>query len=179
MYFITICCKGHKQLLGQVVGDDARDVPNVALNNYGKIVEQQIRMMDSKYYNVFIDKYIVMPNHVHFILTVSSTSIEEYDKNIRVGFYGVTQAGTGTSQASSPTKETNKTELRGSLYRQHEIVPKFISLLKRLINCQIGTNIWQRGYYDHIIRNEDDYRNIYQYIENNPAHWAEDKYYIG
>ncbi|MBR2582985.1 MAG: transposase [Oscillospiraceae bacterium] len=65
----------------------------------------------------------------------------------------------GTSRASAPT------------------LSDAVGALKRLVNREAGRNIWQRGYYEHVIRNEHDYREIWEYIENNPAKWAEDRYY--
>ena len=59
----------------------------------------------------------------------------------------------GVSQASRPTKSE---------------VAKFVSLLKRYCNKEYGENIWQTSYNDHIIRNEKDYIEAIQYIENNP-----------
>ncbi|MGN1004614.1 MAG: transposase [Oscillospiraceae bacterium] len=53
-----------------------------------------------------------------------------------------------------------------------------IGQLKRHVAKQIGQPIWQRSFYDHIIRNEDDYRTIWEYIANNPAKWTEDRFYI-
>ena len=170
-YFITICCRDRKALLSKIVGGDACDAPRVALSKCGMIVRQYLRKMDQQYDNIFIDHSVIMPNHIHLILIVSSTDDpSEYDKNVRVGYFG-------TSQASSPTNSDTRKILSSSEHRQHEIVPKFVSLLKRYINRDVGYNIWQRGYYDHIIRNEDDYRNTWHYISNNPAHWAEDLYY--
>ncbi len=52
-----------------------------------------------------------------------------------------------------------------------------IRSFKTLVSKQIGTSIWQRSFYDHVIRNEEDYLHIWQYIDNNPAKWAEDEYY--
>ena len=57
-------------------------------------------------------------------------------------------------------------------------VPNLIRSFKVLVSKEIGQSIWQRSFYDHIIRDEDDYLNHLQYIENNPAKWSEDKYYI-
>ena len=170
-YFITICCRDRKQILSKIVGGDACDAPRVVLSRYGRIVDHYMRQMDQQYDNIFIDHSVIMPNHIHLILIVSSADSSEYSNDVRVGYFG-------TSQASSPTVPHARKELSPSVYRQHEIVPKFVSLLKRFINREIGYNIWQRGYYDHIIRNEDDYRNTWLYISNNPACWAEDQYYI-
>lgn len=67
----------------------------------------------------------------------------------------------GTSGAPSPT---------------NEIVPQYVSMLKRFINKDIGFNIFQRSYYDHIIRNQKEYIAISKYIHNNPIKWDVDEY---
>ena len=54
----------------------------------------------------------------------------------------------------------------------------FIGTLKRFVNKDCGKNIFQRSFYDHIISDEKDYLRICEYIENNPAKWAEDKYFV-
>ena len=68
----------------------------------------------------------------------------------------------GTSWAPSPTN--NKISLA-------------VSTLKRFVNKETGYNVFQRSFYDHVIRNENDYREIWEYIENNPAKWLEDELY--
>ena len=62
--------------------------------------------------------------------------------------------------------------------RQNQKIPLLISAFKRLSAKEIGSGIWQRGYYDHIIRNEKDYLTTWQYIADNPAKWIYDDYYI-
>lgn len=57
-------------------------------------------------------------------------------------------------------------------------VPNLIRSFKVLVSKEIGQSIWQRSFYDHIIRDEEDYLNHLRYIEDNPAKWSEDKYYI-
>lgn len=69
----------------------------------------------------------------------------------------------GTSRAPSPT---------------NAMIPHVVSTLKRFCNREIGANIFQRSYHDHIIRNEMDYKKIWEYIDNNPARWKEDCFYI-
>ncbi len=68
----------------------------------------------------------------------------------------------GTSKAPSPTNGK---------------IPHYVGTLKRFCNKEIGENVFQRSYHDHIIRNETDYRKIYEYIESNPSKWQEDSYY--
>lgn len=71
----------------------------------------------------------------------------------------------------------DKIVLRENDERTNKIIPKFISLFKRSCNHEIGYNIWQRSYYDHVLRNYQDYRCTWLYIDNNPARWTEDEYY--
>ena len=56
-------------------------------------------------------------------------------------------------------------------------IPKFVSSLKRFTNKACNCVLWQNGYHDHIVRDESDFLRIWQYIDNNPAVWLEDKYY--
>lgn len=58
------------------------------------------------------------------------------------------------------------------------IIPAMVSTFKRLTNKEIGNKIWQRNYYEHVIRNEREYIEIIQYINNNPINWNKDKYFI-
>lgn len=71
----------------------------------------------------------------------------------------------------SPTENGDKT-------RANEIIPKLISSLKRYTNKQAVIDLWQRSYYDHIIRTQNDYDKIWKYIDTNPLKWELDKYYM-
>ena len=62
-------------------------------------------------------------------------------------------------------------EMEKSDKPSQEIIPRVIAVFKRLVNKEINRNIFQRNYYDHIVRNEKDYETISQYIEDNPANW--------
>lgn len=81
-YFITICVKNRKELLSKIiVGDDAYIVPKNQISNYGSICDKYINNINNKYENVTVDKYVIMPNHIHLIIFLH-----------------------GTMKASSPTK---------------------------------------------------------------------------
>ena len=84
-YFITICTKDKKCLLGKIVGDVAFDVPKNILTDYGKIVDKYIKSSE-KINGVFIDKYVIMPNHIHMIVVIQNC-----------------YADSGSSQAPNPT----------------------------------------------------------------------------
>ena len=80
-YFLTICVKDRKQLLSKIVGDDAYIVPQNNLSEIGLICDKYINNINIKYENVTVDKYVIMPNHIHLIIFLH-----------------------GTMRASSPTK---------------------------------------------------------------------------
>lgn len=142
-YFITICTKEHKCILSRIVGDGVLDVPKSVLTKHGEIAKNQLDTMSSFYDDIVIDKYVIMPNHIHLLLSVFSVGI-------------------GSSGTPTPTNEK---------------VAMFISTFKRFCNKQYNNNIWQRSYYDHIIRDDKDYQVRWQYIDDNPIRWLNDKYY--
>ena len=142
-YFITICVKERHELLGKIVGDGVLDVPRNQLSEYGAIVEKYINAIDKTYENISVDKYIIMPNHIHMILFVSDSK-------------------SGTSRTPSPT---------------NAVIPSIISTFKRFANKEYGVSLFQRSYYDHIIRNEKEYLKIWQYIDTNPQTWQNDCFY--
>ncbi len=140
-YFVTISVKERKKILCDIVGDGVYDIPKTILSPCGKIVEKYIQKMNSQYNNVCIDKFIIMPNHIHLIIKISN------DNDVLCGM----------SQAPYPTANA--------------IIPKFVSLFKRYCNREYGENIFQRSFHDHIIRNQKDYEEVWEYIENNPKSW--------
>ena len=87
--------------------------------------------------NVFVDKYVIMPNHIHLIIVIK-----------------------GGRAMHAPT------------------VSNIIGQMKSFVTKRVGIPIWQKSFYDHIIRDEADYLRIAEYMENNPAKWAEDKYFV-
>ena len=75
-YFITICTKNREELLSEIcpnVGDDAHIVPNNRLTDYGKICEKYINNINEKYNDATVDKYVIMPNHIHLIIFLHGT----------------------------------------------------------------------------------------------------------
>ena len=118
-YFITICTHNRKCILSKIVGDGVLDVPQNKLTKYGKIAQEYINRMSVFYDNISVDKYIIMPNHIHLLLLVSNEKKKsEY----------------GTPGTSSPT---------------NFIVAHFVSTFKRFCNREYGENVWQRSYHDH------------------------------
>jgi len=148
-YFITICSWKRECLFGEVLDGIMR------LNQYGQIVEKEWLQTEIIRINVKLDVFVVMPNHIHGIFV-----IDDY--------------GRGTLQRA-PTKEQFGKPVSNS-------IPTIIRLLKSATTKQIneirntpGHPIWQRNYYVHIIRNENELSHIREYIINNPFQWAVDE----
>ncbi len=73
-YFITICVKARKELLSEIiVGDDAHIVPTNKLSYYGSVCDKYINNINIRYENVAVDKYVIMPNHIHLIIFLHGT----------------------------------------------------------------------------------------------------------
>ena len=142
-YYITVCTKDKQHILGHSVGGGVLDAPYVRLSKYGAMVRDALLEMDTFYDDITINHYVVMPNHIHFILSICGEG--------------------GPSRTPAPTNAR---------------LPAFLSAWKRLTNKKAGFPIWQRGYYDHVIRNEADYLRIWQYMDENPVRWTEDEYYF-
>ena len=176
-YFITICVKDRNEILARIVGDahlgvphteigdahpgvphtgigDAHPgvprtgigdahlgVPRAELNEIGKMVKQHIDNISSHYATVQIDKYVIMPNHIHMIVVITD----------------------GTPGCASPTKST---------------LAKTANAFKSLTSRRFGESMWQRGYWEHIIRNDEEYRRIWKYIDENPIKWMEDCFFV-
>ena len=143
-YFITICTHNKSKILCNIVGDGALDVPQIDLSPIGEIVEKYIKSTNN-IKNITVDKYVIMPNHIHLLLLVKNDHIN------------------GTSRVPSPT---------------NNIISHTVSTFKRFVNKEIGENIFQRSFHDHIIRDESDYLKIWNYIDSNPSKRNEDCFYL-
>ena len=138
-YFITICTKDRKRILSQIVGTPLPGCPqevHTELLWYGQIAERSIRQMDAFYEHLSVTKYVIMPDHIHFLITLHNG-----------------HPGTGV-----PTRTS--------------MIARFVGTFKRFCNKEYGENIWQSRYYDHVVRNQQDYNEIWEYIDNNPRKWA-------
>lgn len=191
MYFITICTHNREHLLGEIVGarctcpntynkypntysctcsdainqmccDKNKEIePKIILNELGKIVEKEILNTNKMRKNINIEEFVIMPNHIHFIVEI----LDDFE----IFKQGHVQRAPTVEKFGKPTKNT---------------IPTIVRLLKSTITKQInvirkmdGIPVWQRNYYENIIRNEGTYLKVSEYIKNNPLKWEEDKYF--
>ncbi len=143
-YFITICTEHRREILSRIVGVDVLGDPvSVELLPHGTVADKYINPFNEYYDNIHVDEYVIMPNHIHLLLSVSES---------------------GSPRTSTPTRQT-------------ATVSHFVSTFKRFCNKEYGKNIWQRGFYDHVIRCQEEYTEIQKYISENPTRWHYDKPY--
>ncbi len=155
-YFVTLCTRGRVCLFGEIVVDAMR------LNAYGEIVQEEwFRSAEiRREIALFSDEFIVMPNHIHGIVRI----VESPDTHV---------------EATCPTVgATGRSPLRGPAKRSlASFVAGFKSAATKRINEHRGTpgaTIWQRNYYEHIIRHGESLNRIRAYILNNPLQWHSD-----
>ena len=129
-YFITICTANRENIFWSDCRGELCSPANIPLSNIGIIVNNEIQKLNSVYDTIRVDKYCIMPDQIHFIISITP------DDSGRTQF--------------APT------------------ISRVIKQFKGSITKQVGRPIWQKSFYDHGIRNQQDYNEIWQYIENNP-----------
>jgi REP element-mobilizing transposase RayT len=147
-YFVTICTQGRECLFGDIVDGEMR------LNDTGRIVADEWIKTAEIRDEIELDEWVVMPNHFHGILVLIANvgAIHESPLHMTVS------------------------------QRRNMAVPKIIGRFKMLSSKRInelrqspGAKLWQRNYWEHIVRNETELNRIREYIHNNPAQWEMDK----
>jgi len=145
-YFVTIVTWQRECLFGKI------EQGRMGLNEIGEIVREEWERTAVVRQNVELGEYVIMPNHVHGILVFVDD-------------------GVGATRRVAPTSQTLQSGSLGAIMAQFKsIVTKRINGLQNVS----GRPIWQRNYYEHIIRNEPEMDRITRYIESNPLRWMED-----
>ena len=148
-YFVTICAQGRALLFGEIRGDE------MELNDAGQMLVSQWQALPQRFPNVRLDAFVVMPNHVHGIIVLVDANTSHDD--------------VGATLVVAPSLG--------------DVVGAYKSLTTveytRGVNASGWTpfngRLWQRNYYEHVVRNEAALDDIRQYIIHNPAKWAEDE----
>ena len=149
-YFVTICTHEKRCFLSEITVGAIHESPAVHLTDAGVIVQGILSYLPQRYSNLTVDHSVIMPNHIHLLLRITE------DRAIR----------------ESPLREDGRRSL----------LDKAVGFLKMNSSREIHTlfpdlSVWQRSYHEHVIRSEADYREIWEYIDTNPARWSEDRYY--
>ncbi len=154
LYYSTICVKNRVNLFGHIAGGE------MVLNEYGKIVGKCWQGIPDHFHDVLIDEFVVMPNHTHGILLIRNESFVGARHAVPLPDATIRKFGKPIAR-SLPT-----------------IIRSFKSAVTRQINeyrLTPGATVWQRNYYEHIIRNQEELDRIRKYIVDNPKKWAMDR----
>lgn len=155
-FFVTICTNDKKKLLCDIVGNDALVVPS-ELGKYVIDCWENIAKLNN---NIEIIKYIMMPNHIHGIISIKNYDYKQNDDGIvndkKYGF--------------EITERRGRRSLQG-------LIKDFKSVTTRIYKKEFGgkESLWQKSYYDEIIKCDEHFQYAWQYIDENPRNWNEDK----
>lgn len=186
LYFVTICCADKRHLFGKIVG------AQFIASTLGSLVKENIEKIPSYYNDVEILNHVVMPNHIHMVISISTTPV------------GTRFIASEASEASKAPESQQNTEFAeppqklGCLRQSRHEAPEsqdfhhnsrlasVVGAFKagvtrqaraRQIPSQSGNpKIWQQRFHEYIIRSERAYTNIMNYIDNNVANWHNDTF---
>jgi len=153
-YYITIVAYGREWVFGEIVNGEIR------LNQFGAIVRDEWEKSAQIRAEIELGAYVIMPNHFHAVVIITARP----------------EDGTGDRPVApttvAPTANGPRPQSIGALMAGFKS-----SVTKRIneIRKTPGIPVWQRNYYEHIIRNDEEHNRIHLYIEANPANWQEDK----
>ena len=162
LYFITICCENKVHRFGKIKNDE------MVLNENGTIANNEWFKLLNRYPNFELDVFQIMPNHMHGIISLKNVgatiSVAQNTENPMENIPSQHWAGASPAPTISDIVGAYKSLVANGclkLYKsENKIMGKF----------------WQRNYYEHIIRNENAYHTISNYIINNPEKWNDDKF---
>ncbi len=161
-YFVTICTQNRECLFGNIcVGAGPRACPEMVLLDAGRMITSVWQQIPSHYPGNDVNEFVVMPNHIHGIIIIVGTS-----KN------GQSELPGGRPQGVAPTGLS----LSDVVHRFKTMTTKqYTDGVKQSGWQPYYGKLWQRSYYEHVIRDEDELNEVRQYISTNPLKWALDR----
>jgi len=147
LYYITICIQNRICLLGKITDK------KMILNDAGKMIEKWYFEMENKYPNTKCREYVVMPNHIHFIIEILDDGDIDVHRE-KMDAHGTDMVGW------FKTMTTNE----------------YIRMVKTKNWPRFNKRLWQLRYWDWVVRGKNDYARISNYIRNNPAQWEENQF---
>ena len=186
LYFITICCQDRASLFGAIKNGE------MIFNEYGQIAFNEWVKTPTLRTNVELGEFVIMPNHIHGIIRLLDRGESHSPENESVGKTpqrdnselhspdNMELYSPDNNESHSPENEgvCKTPQLRSPSQTIGSIVRGYKSSVTKQLNLlNIDCVVWQRNYYEHIIRDECAYQNISAYIINNPSKWTADKFY--
>ena len=175
-YFVTVCVQDTQHLLGEVVDGEMN------LNEAGQIVRRAWRNLPSRFPSVLLDEHVVMPNHFHGIIHIVGAGLAP-PKQSKVGAGPAPPKQSNVGAGLAPPREGDAgiaPTAKVTASRAPTLVDTvrvFKSTAARAVNVLLqrqGRRLWQRDYFEHIIRSDRELEIIREYIRTNPQRWATD-----
>jgi len=156
LYFVTLCVQNRLRLFGEIVDSE------MLLNQAGEYAQTCWLEIPKHFSNVNLHEFVIMPNHIHGIIEI-------------VGAKNFLPSNVNTSRDYPQNKAKDISPLHGTSKTIGSIVRGFkIGVTKWCRHHTDIYNVWQRNYYEHIIRDFNDYGRIVDYIQDNPSNWPQD-----
>ena len=193
-YYVTICTQDRVERFGDVSDDE------MVLNDAGEIVDEEWNLIPARYGHVVLDKYQVMPNHMHGIVQIVGSANGENKSfgngNVGTGLVPVLNNADktdGTVPGDADKTDENTSEMVVAAYKRtgtrpvptplYNIIGTFKSITQNDYADGVRNNgwlpfrkrLWQLRFHDHIIRNEKELNRIRKYIMDNPKTWSDDE----
>lgn len=176
-YFITICTAKRAHFFGQITNG------KMELSEQGKMANQYWLEIPDHFSFVFLDEFVVMPNHMHGIIIINKP-VNNDNNYISDGSDGSNvETGHALSlQPQQPAKsESGKQPHRRFRNQGKNTISSMVGSYKSAVTKKCNENNfpfgWQSRFHDHIIRDNDEFNRIRNYIANNPANWEQDKFF--
>jgi len=159
VYFVTVCAQDRQCLFGEIVDGEIR------LDDAGRMIERWWFELNHKFSTVETDEFVIMPNHFHGIVVIADVPV---GADLRVG---------PNSESAHPTHQG--AHIGAPLptvvqWFKTMTTNEYMRGIKTFGWTPFRGRLWQRNYYEHIVRDEDSLNRIRQYILDNPARWAFD-----
>ena len=150
-YFVTFCAKSRTYVFWEdVEANSVRPQNEIPLSAVGKIVDDKIRQIEAVYHGVSVDKYCIMPDHVHMLIRLSNDELTVVDA-----------AGEQCSPLQAAEMKLTETH--------NPSISRILKQLKGAVTKEVGHSVWQRSFVDRIIRGPTGYDAVWEYIHYNPV----------
>ena len=162
-YFVTVVVEGRSCLLADLEADDVR------LTEIGQMAAEEWRALECRFPGVRLDTFVVMPNHLHAVVWLESVTVG-------APFVGALGERATTRVGERATTRVAPTTLGAVVGAYKSLTTcRYLGGIARHGWPRLSRRLWQRNYYDHVIRDETDLGRIRQYIQENPLRWSDDE----
>ena len=165
-YFVTICTQNRECFFGDVLDGD------MVLNDIGKIANDCWLEIPNHFSYVKLGNHVIMPNHVHGIVVIDKPDNLHNDERNDRRNVETPKLGVSTTNRTNAASEKWNPGTLGVIINQYK---RAVTIHSRKIKPDFA---WQSRFHDHIIRNDESFQKISEYIINNPLNWSVDQLYM-